>query len=309
VNFKVTPTNQAGRDAGRVLRATWGAAVNNGAPITAYHFVVKDLATAATGTRDVPTTGPSSFWCATNSPNCTVFSGLTNGRKYEVSISAVNAAGPGPVSKATATAGIETILTLVRSRSVATWGTPVDLSGQLTSRAVNGVVRPLASKTIVLTFAPAKGSPIQRTAKTTSTGAWVYKGLKFSYNWTVKAQYLGDVSYRPALRTSSVLVASRVLRSYPANGSSSSSSTTLKIVGSVAPNAFGQTVTLQRYLSGKWVNTTAKATLGSNSTFVLSLKPSRGKYIYRVFMPAQYDLFKRQINAAGTSSGFTLYRT
>jgi hypothetical protein len=203
-------------------------------------------------------------------------------------------------------AGVETLMSLIPSKTVVTYGTGVNLVGKLLTRT-GTVVKPLVGKTIVLRFTPAKGSAYERTAKTNSTGTWSYKDIKISYNWVVTARYLGDATYRPIARGAAIKVATRVLRTFPANGSSSSATTTLKISGSVAPSADNAKIYLQRYVNGRW--STLSSTTVNTSTYVFSLKPGRGKYILRVYMPATLDLFKKQVNYQGYSAGFTLYRT
>jgi len=289
-NFKLTPL-------GGAIKATWGSAANNGSPITAYHLVRKDVATGATTAVDV-----------SGSTLTVTFTGLTNGREYEIAINAINAAGPGPVVKARAVAGLKTILSVAWSKRFVQYGEGVNLSGRLT--ATDGAKTwSMVGKTITLTLTPAKGNTLIRTVKTSSSGTWSYPNIKLSYNWKVTFRYAGDATYAPISRGPlSIFVQSRVLKTFPASGSRSAASTTLKIVGNVAPNYSGKTVYLYRY-SGGTKRVVATTTLSSTSTYVFSLKPSRGTYTYRVYIPAQYDLFKRQLNTAGISSAFTLYRT
>jgi hypothetical protein len=141
-----------------------------------------------------------------------------------------------------------------------------------------------------------------RTVTTYASGRYIFKTAA-PYTVRVKAQLVpNDATYRP-VGTSYVTETIRVLvkKTAPASSSRSGYTTTLKITGAVGPNKKGTYAYLYRIVSGKKVYL-AKATISSTGTYVFAIKPGKGTYTMKIYVPTTTG------NAANYSSSFTLYR-
>jgi hypothetical protein len=272
------------------LTATWDAPAANGSPIAGYKLTL--LAPGSTTPTVVPLPA---------SPRSYTFSNLINGVTYTVGVAGVNGVGTGPATTKTGTAGLPSALSIKLSTAAVTYGTAFTVSGKLTSNGVG-----VGGKTILLTFVPSVGKSYVRTVSTvasgTSKGAYTYKTTS---PYTVKVKALltpGDATYRPVSTgylTETVRV--RVLKTSPISGSKSGYTTTLKIYGNVSPKKPGKIAYLYRFVSGKKVYL-AKATISSTGTYVFAIKPGKGTYTMKIYVPTTTG------NAANYSSSFTLYR-
>jgi len=271
----------------RSLKATWAAAPSNGAPVTSYRLAYTRAGTTTPTTVDVA--APALTYTIT---------GLVNGGTYAVSVVAVNGVGRGPSTSVTGVAGAPAALSLLTSTAHATYGQRVLVYGKLLG--TGGVA--LGGRSIVLAFYPRGARAYTRTVTTNSKGQYGY-GIVSPYNVSVRSFWSGDVTtYRAAASVYRYFtVAARVLKTSPANLSKSSASTVLKISGTVAPNKKGSAIYLYRVVNGR-LTSYAKTTVSSTSTFTFAIKPRRGTYTFRVFLPTTVG------NAAALSSAFTLYR-
>jgi hypothetical protein len=204
-----------------------------------------------------------------------------NGTTYTVRVVAVNVAGNSPAASTTGIPGKAVTLTLAVSTKTITAGTAMTFSGRLTSGATS-----LAGRVVTLSFAPGVGAQFTRTVTTTATGAWSYRFVPL-YTFSVGATYPGDATYRPASSPRvSVGVATLIRRTSPASSSTTSAaSTVLKVAGSVAPNKSGKVLYLYRVLNGTQT-LVARTTVTTSSTYSFSIKPARGTYTFRIFIPA-----------------------
>lgn len=268
------------------LTATWDSASANGSPVVAYRLTATRAGTTTPIAVDVPpgeSTGTHTY----------TFSGLVNGATYTVTAAAVNAAGFGPVATAKGIPGLLATLTAKASVKTVTYGAQLVYSGRLTR---TGTTTGIPSRAVRLTFVPAIGKAFSQTVATSSTGTWAFaysprvpsSSSSRTSQYTVKVYpaFLGDSTYRKAVAsTLTTFVAPRVKVSSPLTGSSSRASTTLKVTGSVLPSKAGKVVYLYRFTrTGRTL--LAKTTLSSSSTYAFSIKPGRGTYTLRVYIPA-----------------------
>jgi hypothetical protein len=269
---------------GSSLKATWTASAPNGAPVTNYHLSIQRVGTALVLQADTGTALTKTF------------SALANGASYVVRVQAVNAAGPGAAASKTGIPGLVTTLSSAVSSKLITAGSAMAIGGKL----LHGTT-PVPSRYIYVRFAPSVGAAYTKRVLTSSTGAWSYHFVT-KYTFNVRATFTGDNVYRAA--SGSVLavsVRSRIVRTAPTNGSTSSASTVLKIKGAVYPNHHGAYVYLYRYVSGKKTFVT-RTLVTSTSTYVFSIKPRRGSYTFRVYIP------NTRGNVANYTTAFTLKR-
>ncbi|HUR15244.1 MAG TPA: fibronectin type III domain-containing protein [Mycobacteriales bacterium] len=272
------------------LAASWGAVTtDNGAPVTGYKLSIQ----VGSGTPTVV--------AAPASPRSYTFGNLVNGVTYTVKIAAVNGVGEGPTTTRTGIAGLPSALTIKVSPTATTYGSPFVVSGKLTSNGVG-----IGGKTLILTFVPTVGKSYARTVTTvasgTAMGTWAYR-TNSVYTTRVKAQLVpNDATYRPA-STSYVteVIRVRITRTAPANGARSGYTTLLKVTGTVAPNKRGKYAYLFRYVSGKRT-LMQRVTISSTSTFLFSIKPGKGTYYFKVYVPATTG------NAANYSTTFKVIR-
>jgi uncharacterized protein (DUF2141 family) len=268
------------------ITATWLAPLSNGgAPVTGYHLTIRRGGTTTVIPYDVSGTTLTK-----------TFSSLANGVTYAISVQAVNAAGAGTPANKVGIPGIVTTLTAVASTKLTTAATTMTFSGKLLHSGL-----PVANQYVNLLFAPSVGAAFTRKALTSSTGAWSYRFTPM-YTFYMKASFPVGNTYRASSApTILVQVRARVLRTAPANGSTSSASTVLKIAGNVYPNKHGQYVYLYRYVNGSKFFV-ARTVLTSSSTFVFSGTPGKGTYVYRVYIA------NTKGNLANYSDAFTIKR-
>jgi hypothetical protein len=268
------------------LTASWTAPNDGGAPITGYHVTLQRVGTSTVVSRDLPA-----------SQRTTTFGGLSNEATYLVKVTAANIVGVSPVASATGRPGLWTWISGATSAKVVTAASGVNIFGRLMHGSV-----PVPGRTVRLTIDPYVGATFTRTATTNSSGVWSYRYYP-RYHFAVRPYFPGDGTYRSAVGPLlKVTVPARVTRTAPANGSTSSSLTTLTIRGTVFPSHPGVYVYLYRYTSsGRQLISRVK--LSSTSTFTFTGKPKRGTYTFRVYIPATTG------NSANYSSAFTIYRT
>lgn len=172
------------------------------------------------------------------------------------------------------------------STTALTYGGSVTVTGRLT-RADNGAA---IAATPVQLYARRKGSTtwsLIATPTTTSTGylSYVHKpAWSLDYMWMYRGSstFVGTTSAYRLVGVRTAVSANLSKTSFALGGS-------VALSGSVAPSHAGQTVYLQRYVSGAWKSVASK-TLSSTSTYSFTIKPStRGSYYYRVYKPADAD--------------------
>jgi hypothetical protein len=268
------------------LTASWPQPSSNGAPITGYHVTLQRSGTATVVSRDLNA-----------STRTTTFTGLVNGATYVVKVTAANAAGISAAASKTGIPGLFTSFLGISVPKTASAGVPMTFSGRLMHGSVG-----VPGRTIKLTIYQSIGSTLIRTTTTTSTGSWAYQFTP-RYHTAVVASFAGDSIYRgttgPLLHT---VVASRVIRTSPASGSHTASSTLLTIRGYVYPNHAGTYVYLYRFV-GSTKTLVNRVKLSSTSTFAFSGRPKKGTYTFRVYIPTTKG------NAAAYSAPFVIYRT
>jgi len=280
------PTNLVLTPLGQSLKATWAVpASNGGAPITGYHLTLQKTGSATKTLADV------------NGSTLTyTFAGLVNGSSYTIAVNAVNVAGAGTSATKTGVAGIVTTLTNAASTKLVTAGSAVRFSGKLVAGSAG-----VSSRVISLLFTRSVGSSFTRVVRTNVSGNWSYVYVP-SYTFSVKASFAGDSTYRPASTSAiPVTVRSLVKVTSPGSASTSNALVTLKISGYVSPNHARTSVYLYRFI-GSTRYYVARATLSTSSTFTFSLRPSKGTYVYKVYIAATTG------NAANYSPSFTVKR-
>jgi hypothetical protein len=279
------PRNLALVSGSQSLSAFWTApADNGGAAVTKYVVSAYRGATFVTS-QDVAAPGTSAL-----------IPGLANGVTYTVRVVAVNVAGNSTPASTTGIPGKAVTLTNAASVRVVTAGTAMRFTGRLTSGATS-----LAGRVVTLRFTPSVGAAFTRSTTTTSTGTWSYRFVP-TYTFSMVATYAGDATYRPASSVRvPVTVATRVTRTSPSATPYTTSSTSVRIAGTVSPNKRGKVVYLYRYV-GTSRTLIGRATVTSTSTYAFALRLSRGTYTLRVYIPTTTG------NLYGYSSAFVIKR-
>jgi hypothetical protein len=262
------PRNLAVVSGSQALSAFWTAPIDNGgAAVTKY---VVSAYRGATFVKSQEVTAPGTS---------TTLTGLANGVTYTVRVVAVNVAGNSAPASATGIPGKAVTLTNAASVRVVSAGTAMRFTGRLTSGATS-----LAGRVVTLRFTPSVGAAFTRSATTSSTGTWTYRFVP-TYTFSMAATYAGDATYRPASSVRvPVSVATRVTRTSPSATPYTTSSTSVRIAGSVSPNKRGKVVYLYRYV-GTSRTLIGRATVTSTSTYAFALRLSRGTYTLRVYIP------------------------
>jgi hypothetical protein len=295
------PTSAKLTPGASALAASWVAPAGSfGAPVTGYRL---ELLRSGTTTPTVVTTTALTY----------AFTGLVNGATYTLKVSAANAAGVGPAASASGVPGLIAKLSAAQSVRIVTFGNTVTYSGKMTYGSAG-----VPNKAIRLAFYPAAGKAFVQTVATSSTGFWRYTHkpavptASFSrtspYNVKVYASFTGDSTYRQTVAAGlATYVSPKVVKSSPASGARSSASTTLKITGSVGPKKPGKVVYLYR-ITTKGKVLLARTTLSRYSTYTFAIKPGRGSYTLRVYIPTSY-ISGRVVNTSAYSPSFVIYRT
>ncbi|MBY8871819.1 S8 family serine peptidase [Micromonospora sp. PLK6-60] len=211
-------------------------------------------------------------------------SNLTAGTSYAFAVWVKDRSGRlSPVATARATGTTASITSSVTSL---TFGKTVQVSGKVL-RKDNGAA--IAGVPVEL-MARRKGtSTFTRVATVTSNSvgyvAFTHKpSWSVDYMWTYRGSggFIGAPSAVRSVSVAPVVYANLSKTSFPLGG-------TVALSGSVAPGHAGQTVYLQRLVSGVWKTQTSKA-LSSTSGYSFSIKPTaRGTYSYRVYKPGDSD--------------------
>ncbi|PWU52823.1 hypothetical protein DLJ46_02285 [Micromonospora globispora] len=180
-------------------------------------------------------------------------------------------------------------------------GTGATITSNVTALTYGGTVTITGALTRKDTGAGLAGQPVQLYGKYKGTssytliatvtsgtnGALTYshkpaKGVSYEWLYRGSTAYTGSVSSLRTVTVATLVTATLSKTSFALGG-------TVTLSGSVSPNHSGQTVYLQRLVSGSWQNVTSR-TLSSSSTYAFSIKPtSKGTYYYRVYKPADTD--------------------
>ena len=258
-----------------VVTALWAApASDGGLPVSEYRVTLHP----GNVTRVVaPTTRTVTF-------------GATPGPAYTVTVTAVNAVGPGPVSRHSAPAHLTdngtadpTPSTLgVSAPTIVTYGGDAVVTGTLRSdgdalggRAVDLYVRKAGATTW--------GAPVA--TLTTSPSGTVARALRLDASSVVMLAYAGDrvslgTSSPPRTVTVKPVISAAFSRTSVIRGQSS------VLSGRVSPTLAGRRVRLERYTSTGW-RAVAGVYLSSTSTYRFTVKPGvRGSFSYRVVYSA-----------------------
>ncbi|MGC5019075.1 S8 family serine peptidase [Micromonospora sp. DT47] len=167
-----------------------------------------------------------------------------------------------------------------------TYGGTVTLTGTLT-RKDNGAGLAGQPVQVYGKYKGASSFTLMATVTSGTYGALKYshkpaKGISYEWIYRGSSTYTGTVSSVRTVTVATAVSATLSKTSFALGG-------TVALYGSVSPSHAGQTVYLQRLVSGSWQNVTSK-TLTSSSTYAFYLKPaSRGTYYYRVYKPADTD--------------------
>jgi hypothetical protein len=169
-------------------------------------------------------------------------------------------------------------LTSTASSKLITAGSAVRFSGKLVSGTA-----PVSGRSVRLTFVRTVGSTFSKYVTTNSVGGWSYV-IAPTYTFTMTAAFLGDSTYRASSAAKiPVSVRSKVVITSPSSTSTSRVGTTIKLTGYVLPNHRGSYVYLYRFVNGSKV-LVQRTTLSSSSTYVFSGNPTRGTYVFRVYI-------------------------
>lgn len=176
--------------------------------------------------------------------------------------------------------------TVTSNVTALTYGGTVTLTGTLTRKDTGAGL----TGEPVLLYGKYKGATSYTLIATVTSGAngtltYAHKPAKgVSYEWLYQGSsaYTGSVSSLRTVTVATLVTATLSKTSFALGG-------TVTLSGAVSPSHAGQTVYLQRLVSGSWQNVTSKA-LTSSSTYAFSIKPtSKGTFYYRVYKPADTD--------------------
>lgn len=278
----VTPAGLPRAPAGVIARAADGAATVSWQPADGNGAAVRDyIVTVAPGGRQVMASTSSSGAGV-------IIDGLSNGTAYQFTVAARNRVGTGAASSPSnaVTPKWVTRLSIARSTSLLTFGSPVTISGQLTKvrdgRGLGGVsVSLLARRVGALAYTKIG------TATTTATGT-----VRFVHRPSATTYYrLSFAGTGSAVQTQSTLTSVRVravvrLR----NGTTIrvAAGRTFTIYGYVSPTHAGHKVRLRRKSGTEWVHAGTR-TLNSSSRFSFALTRTRGTYYFRVYFAGDAD--------------------
>lgn len=270
---------------GQVYLAWTAPTVTGTGPVTGYRVMTSG------GIAPVDVTGTQAL-----------VTGLTNGTAYTFSVTAKNAAAGYGLASAGVSATPRYAVTLTgRSGTVLISGASTTVSGTLIR--TTGAL-PIAGATVVLRYAPAVGATVIRNVVTGANGAWTDSARVFTYTTVVTASYAGTGTVQAtSLVLPRVSVATKVTRTSPATGTTTSSATPLSVKGSTSPNKAGHAVYLYRVLSTGHLQALTKAFVGPGGVFELKANLARGAYTLRIGVPAVAG------NATGYSSAFIARRS
>ncbi|WP_375474894.1 fibronectin type III domain-containing protein [uncultured Jatrophihabitans sp.] len=283
---------------------SWTApASNGGAAIIGY-----DLEYSANNGGTWASVSPSFHTSTATTGNVT---GLTNGTTYEFRVAAINSAGAGAYSAASAPITpsapvVDASKLTITAVSTVKYGTAVSVSGTLTDARTSAAIggqkvklygrRGSAAFAAITTVTTSSRGVATASVKPTSTEQfeWVYSGAA-----THKA-------VTSAVKTVTVtqVVAAHVTAKHRKHGKR------VKFYGTVSPNAKGQRVALQILVKGKW-KTVKKVVVRkqkmpnrhTRTGFVISYKLRKGTTKFRLYKGARSSL------AAGHSKRITVRGT
>jgi hypothetical protein len=215
--------------------------------------------------------------------------GLTNGTAYTFTVHAVNTAGSGAESTATApvTPQVPTAVAITSAPATATYATAMKVVGKLTRPDTGAVVGGQA----VQLQARKKGSTgayaTVATATSTSTGVvtfTTYKPTSALQIRLVRPLVAGNAFGTSTSATKYVLCQMRITANLSRTSIVKGKSVTLS--GVVSPNHRGKTIYLQRKSGTRWVAVTSKV-LTSTSSYSFTIKPTtKDTFSYRVMVKA-----------------------
>ena len=262
------------------LTVSFSGADAQGSPITEY------TVRAAIGASEVT---------ATSSGSPITITGLFNGSTYTVTVKAQNAAGYGLYSTASATGtpAYATRLTATRSPLTPISGQSVRYTGTL--KRTDGT--PLSGALVSVRLTPDVGTSRVINTRTNSSGVWTFAVVS-TYNTTVRASFAGDASNLAATATTFRFgVQTRVTRTAPATGQTTSRNRTVLVTGTTSPNKAGRTIGLYRGTA-----LVGRGTVASNGSYAIPTKFGVGTYSLYV------QIGTTSGNAPGKSATFVMKR-
>ncbi|MGR6316796.1 S8 family serine peptidase [Micromonospora soli] len=177
-------------------------------------------------------------------------------------------------------------VTIGSSTTALTYGGAVTLTGKLVRKDTGaglaglpvqlyGKYKGASSYTLITTVTSGTGGALTYTHKPA-------KGVSYEWLYRGSSSLTGSVTPLRTVTVATLVTGNLSKTSFALGG-------TVTLSGSVSPSHAGQTVYLQRLVSGSWKNITSR-TLSSSSTYSFSIKPtSRTTYYYRVYKPADTD--------------------
>ncbi|MPZ73742.1 MAG: S8 family serine peptidase [Nitriliruptorales bacterium] len=237
----------------------------------------------ATGTTppESPADGAEVF---TGPDAAAVARGLLARDDHSFSVFARDRAGNASAARSVTVLGAR--LSKTASAAAVAYGRSVTLRGTLVHPATGS---PISGRTVHLLVRPSGTTVWARvaTTRTSSTGTTAATHAPTA-NVEYALRFPGDATH---IGVDSGVVAVRVRQRVRATLSTTAMSlgSRARLTGKVSPAHPGQTVRLQRRVSGRW-RTVATKTLSSTSRFAFPIKPgSRGTFKYRAQRPADAD--------------------
>jgi hypothetical protein len=256
----------------RTARVAWTApAADGGAAIHAY--VVTEARTARTFV--LPGTARSA-----------TIGGLANGVPASFTVTAVNAAGPGPASLAGKTVVPRRpvrIVVVTQPAAIVPYGTAVGVRAAVRTATGTGV--PTVRVDLLAQIRPSTAWTRVASGSTGSAGEVVLKAV-LPANAALRLRHVPDAFLASDVAPRNVGVAPRLDRSAPRIRLGQ----TLAVTGHVAPaHPAGSVVRLQRWTATGWTNVAA-GTMTTTTTYRVAWRPgSTGAWTMRVVKPADAD--------------------